>query len=55
MSSDDMTDQQLIDRAVAALTEIENRMRLMSGRKGLRLPIIDAVLDFAKTLPETSK
>lgn len=44
------TDQQLIDRAVTALVEIENRWR--KTQPHLRLPIIRQVLNFAKTIPE---
>ena len=49
VDNSELTERQLVDRAIAALTEIENRMR--KSQPGLRLEIIDLVLQFARQFP----
>ncbi len=44
-----LTERQLVDRAIAALVEIENRMR--KKQRGLRLVVIEKVLEFGKQFP----
>lgn len=43
-----LTDLQLVDRAIAALTEIESRRR--GAQPGLRLPVIERAVEFRRVV-----
>ena len=46
----EFTDRELVEQAIAALAAIETRWR--KTQRGLRLPVIEQVLEFARTIPE---
>ena len=48
--NDELTERQLLDRAIAALVEIENRLRKTQG--GLRTRNHDKVLEFGRRFPD---
>lgn len=48
-NNNELTERQPVDRAIAALTEIESRMR--RKQRGLRLEVIDRVLEFGRRFP----
>ena len=49
----ELTKRQLADRAIAALVEIENRIR--KTQRGLRLEIVDTVVEFGRRFPGDEK
>jgi hypothetical protein len=46
----ELTERQLVERAVVALVEIENRLR--KQQRDLRLEIIERVLEFGRQFPD---
>jgi hypothetical protein len=53
LDNEQLTERQLVDRAIAALVEIENRLR--KKQRGLRLSIIGKVLEFGKQFPDEAE